>query len=72
MELTFYKKIETVNIPTIARDEDGSSIEYGTPFPVILWKFIDENGDLWNTETSIDGTEAEAISIILHSIQNDY
>jgi len=67
MELTFHKKIETVNIPTIARDEDGSSIEYGTPFPVILWKFIDENGNLWNTETAIDGTEEEAKNLILQA-----
>lgn len=67
MELTYYKKIETVNIPTITRDEDGSSIEYGTPFPVILWKFIDENGDIWNTETSIDGTEEEAKNLILQA-----
>jgi hypothetical protein len=67
MVLTFYKKTETVNIPTIARDEDGCSIEYGTPFPVILWKFIDENGDIWNTETFIDGTEEEAKNLILQA-----
>jgi len=70
MVLTFYKKTETVNIPTLARDEDGSSIEYGTPFPVILWKFIDENGNLWNTETPIDGTEEQAVTIIMNSMNN--
>lgn len=36
--------------------------------PVLLWKFIDENGNLWNTETAIDGTEEEAASIILGSM----
>jgi hypothetical protein len=32
-----------------------------------LWKFIDENGDIWNTETSIDGTEEEAKNLILQA-----
>ena len=36
--------------------------------PVMLWKFIDENGNLWNTETPIDGTEQDAASIILASV----
>jgi hypothetical protein len=35
------------------------------------WKFKDENGNLWNTETAIDGTEEEAASIILHSMNQD-
>lgn len=39
--------------------------------PVMLWKFIDENGNLWNTETSFDGTEQEAAAIILHSMNQD-
>jgi hypothetical protein len=39
--------------------------------PVMLWKFVDENGDLWNTETAIDGTEDEAKQIILQSIENE-
>ena len=38
--------------------------------PVMLWKFTDENGDLWNTETPIDGTEEDAASIILGSVQS--
>lgn len=38
--------------------------------PVMLWKFKDENGNLWNTETAIDGTEEEAASIILGSMLN--
>ena len=37
--------------------------------PVLLWKFKDENGNLWNTETDINGTEMEAASIILGANQ---
>jgi hypothetical protein len=70
MEITFYKKTEAVNTPVIARDDDGNVIEYGAPFPVMLWKFRDENGNLWNTETGINGTEQEAATIILTSINN--
>ncbi len=54
MELTFYKQTEAIN-------EDNVS--------VMLWKFKDENGNLWNTETAIDGTEEEAASIILGNNQ---
>jgi hypothetical protein len=50
MILTLEKQTESIN-------DNG--------FPVMLWKFIDENGNLWNTETAIDGTEEEAASIIL-------
>lgn len=53
MEITLYKTIA-------AQNENGE--------PVMLWKFIDENGNLWNTETPIDGTEEDAASIILGSI----
>jgi hypothetical protein len=56
MEITFYKQTEAVN-------DEG--------MPVMLWKFIDQNGNLWNTETAIDGTEEEAASIILHSMNQD-
>jgi hypothetical protein len=65
MGITLYKKTEAVNTPAIAYDADGNATEYGEPFPVMLWKFIDENGNIWNTETAIDGTEEEAASIIL-------
>ena len=54
MEITLSKTSEATN-------EDG--------VPVMLWKFIDQNGNLWNTETAIDGTEEEAASIILGSVQ---
>jgi hypothetical protein len=56
MTIEFYKVTEATN-------EDG--------VPVLLWKFIDENGNLWNTETSINGTEQEAAEIILQSIANN-
>jgi hypothetical protein len=39
--------------------------------PVMLWKFIDKNGNLWNTETGINGTEDDAKQIILQSIANN-
>lgn len=55
MELTLKKQTEAINIEGV---------------PVMLWKFVDENGDLWNTETPIDGTEDEAKQIILESIIN--
>ena len=70
MELTLYKKTESINRNEIAWDADGNPTEYGEPFPVLLWKFRDENGNLWNTDTSIDGTEEDAKQIILNSIQN--
>jgi hypothetical protein len=69
MEITLYKKTEAINTPVITRDVDGNATEYGEPFPVMLWKFKDENGNLWNTETAIDGTEEEAASIILGANQ---
>jgi hypothetical protein len=54
--------ILTLKRQTEATNEDGVS--------VMLWKFVDENGNLWNTETAIDGTEDEAKQIILQSIEN--
>lgn len=48
---------------TIETNEDGSK--------VFIWKFQDKNGNLWNTETAIDGTEEEAASIILFSMNSD-
>jgi hypothetical protein len=56
MTIEFYKVTEATN-------EDG--------VPVLLWKFKDEAGNLWNTETSINGTEQEAAEIILQSIANN-
>lgn len=71
MELTLHKKTEAINTPAISFDSDGNPIEYGQPFPVLLWKFRDENGNFWNTETAIDGTEDDAKQIILQSIANN-
>jgi len=53
MTLEHYKTTEAIN-------ENGES--------VLLWKFIDQDGNLWNTETPIDGTEEDAASIILGSM----
>ena len=68
MEIEFYKVTEATNTPAIAWDADGNPTEFGEPIPVLLWKFIDQNGNLWNTETPIDGTEEDAASIILGSM----
>jgi hypothetical protein len=56
MTIEHYKTTEAIN-------EDG--------IPVLLWKFIDEKGNIWNTETAIDGTEEEAAIIILGSIASE-
>lgn len=56
IEITLYKTTEAIN-------ENGE--------PVMLWKFKDQNGNLWNTETPIDGTEEDAASIILGSMQSE-
>jgi hypothetical protein len=48
MEITLYKKTEAMNTPVLAWDENGNATEYGASFPVMLWKFIDENGNIWN------------------------
>ncbi len=71
MNLELQKKTEAVNTPAISFDADRNPIEYGEPFPVLLWKFVDENGNIWNTQTAIDGTEDEAKQIILQSITNN-
>lgn len=55
MTIEYIGNIEATN------DEDN---------PVMLWKFIDEKGNIWNTETPIDGTEEDAASIILGSVQS--
>ena len=69
MTIEFYKVTEAMNTPAIAWDTEGKPTEFGEPFPVLLWKFKDQDGNLWNTETDINGTEMEAASIILGSIQ---
>jgi len=49
-------------------DELGNCIEQIKTGQVMLWKFKDQDGNLWNTETPIDGTEEDAASIILASV----
>ena len=56
MTITLHKQTEATN-------QDG--------VPVMLWKFIDENGNLWNTETPVDGTEQQAAEIIVNSMANN-
>ena len=69
MNLTLKQNTSAVShIPTKWNDE-GQAIEFIDGPKVMLWKFIDENGNLWNTETAIDGTEEEAASIILGANQ---
>jgi hypothetical protein len=70
MEITLYKKTDGINMPILAWDDEGNPTEYGESFPVMLWKFVDENGNLWNTETPIDGTEKQAVTIIMNSMNN--
>jgi hypothetical protein len=65
MTIECIKKTQAIHTPELSWDANGNAIEFGEPFPVMLWKFKDENGNLWNTETAIDGTEEEAASIIL-------
>ena len=55
----------------IKSDELGNCIEQVKTGQVMLWKFKDQYGNLWNTETPIDGTEDDAKKIILDSIQSD-
>ena len=70
MLLELYKTTEAVNTPVLAWDTNGNPIEFGHPYQAKLWKFKDENGDIWNTETSIDGTEEQAVTIIMNSMNN--
>jgi len=71
MILTFYKKDESITGYAIEWNADGQAIAWANDTPVMLWKFVDANGDLWNTETPINGTEDDAKQIILHSIANN-
>ena len=70
MTITLHKQYEGISREAIAWDSEGNQIEWNEVGKVMLWKFIDENGNLWNTETAIDGTEEEAAGIILGSMQS--
>lgn len=61
--MTLHKKTNTIRMDAIEWDSEGNEISWNE-IPILLWKFRDENGNLWNTETAIDGTEAEALEII--------
>ncbi len=69
MILTLQKKAQSISNYAIEWNADGQPIAWSNEPPVMLWKFRDENGNLWNTETAIDGTEEEAASIILGANQ---
>ncbi len=71
MTITFYKKEESITGYAIEWNADGQAIAWSNEPAVMLWKFKDENGNIWNTETAIDGTEDEAKQIILQSIANN-
>lgn len=68
MNLTLHKKTLSATNYITEWNQDGQPISWSENQPVMLWKFIDENGNLWNTETPIDGTEQDAKNIILQSI----
>lgn len=68
MNLTLHKKTLSATNYITEWNQDGEPISWAENQPVMLWKFIDENGNLWNTETPIDGTEEDAASIILASV----
>lgn len=68
MTLTLHKKNQSETGYPIEWDSNGQAIAWSDNKPVMLWKFIDENGNLWNTETPIGGTEEDAASIILASV----
>ena len=70
MTLTLHKKNQSETGYPIEWDSNGQAIEWSNEVPVMLWKFKDENGNLWNTETPIDGTEQQAAEIILNSMAN--
>lgn len=69
MTIELYKQSEGIRKYATAWDSNNNEIAWDE-IPVLLWKFKDENGNLWNTETPIDGTEEDAASIILGSIQS--
>ena len=48
---------------TIETNEDG--------YQISIWRFVDMNGNIFVTETPIDGTEEDAASIIFGSIVSE-
>lgn len=70
MTLTLHKKTLSATNYITEWNQDGEPISWANNEPVMLWKFRDENGNLWNTETPVDGTEQQAAEIILQSMAN--
>lgn len=64
MTIEFIKKIQGIAETPTQFDAQGNEIAWDK-YSVILWKFKDENGNVWNTETSMNGTEDQAREIIL-------
>lgn len=64
MILQLHKKIFSSTRENIQVDENGNEISWDE-IPIIIWKFKDENGNLWNTSTSTNHLESDARNIIL-------
>ena len=69
MTIELYKYNQGIRRDATEWDSEGNETAWNE-VPVMLWKFKDQYGNLWNTETAIDGTEEEAASIILGSMQS--
>ena len=69
MTIELKKQYEGIRRDATAWDSEGNETAWNE-VSVMLWKFKDQDGNLWNTETPIDGTEEDAASIILGSIQS--
>lgn len=69
MTIELKKQYEGIRRDATAWDSEGNETAWNEVL-VMLWKFKDQDGNLWNTETPIDGTEEDAASIILGSVKS--
>lgn len=69
MTIELHKQSQGIRRDATAWDSDGNETAW-SEVPVMLWKFKDQDGNLWNTETPLNGTEEDAASIILGSMQS--
>lgn len=67
MEIILNENYHAIRRDATEWDSEGNETGWNE-VPVMLWKFKDQDGNLWNTETPIDGTEEDAASIILASV----
>ena len=67
MTIKLHQQSEGIRRDATAWDSEGNETAWNE-VSVMLWKFKDQDGNLWNTETPIDGTEQDAASIILASV----